>query len=132
MLRDNSATLILDHNLKSKGQKEQQMQYPMRTGVGPDNLQITSPKVMKYIKMKGLAGTDGKISAKKSKDTTRDDDLNQERLKATLSKSREDSYSSLKKGETMTTQLRNGEMPITNYYQKNKNRLTIKETTSPT
>ena len=37
------------------------MQYPMRTGVGPENLQITSPKVMKYIKMKGIAGTDGKL-----------------------------------------------------------------------
>lgn len=50
------------------------MQYPMRTGVGPDNLQITSPKVMKYIKMKGIAGTDPKILPKKIKNMQEDDD----------------------------------------------------------
>ena len=42
--------------------------------MGPDNLQITSPKVMKYIKMKGIAGTDPKILPKKIKDMQEDDD----------------------------------------------------------
>ena len=107
------------------------MQYPMRTGVGPDNLQITSPKVMKYIKMKGIAGTDPKILPKKIKDMQEDDDEQKyEKLKATLSKSRDSSHSSLKKAETMTSGLRNKEM-LKNYFQNNKERLTIQEL-SPT
>lgn len=60
MMRDSSGVMMLDHNFKSKGQKEQQMLYPMRNGIGQSNMQITSPKIMRYIKMSGIMGRDQK------------------------------------------------------------------------